>query len=40
MLYFLDETDEYGTSIEIADMIDKAIARDEYSDKMLMVYMS
>ena len=30
MLYFLEETDEYGTSIKIADMIDEVIPRDEY----------
>ncbi|KAL6329424.1 hypothetical protein AAG906_018063 [Vitis piasezkii] len=35
-----DETDEYGTSVEIADTIDGAIPRDEYSDEMLMVDMS
>ncbi|RVW98262.1 hypothetical protein CK203_034326 [Vitis vinifera] len=39
-LYFLEETDEYGTSIEITDMIGDAIPRDEYSDEMLMVDMS
>ena len=40
MLYFLEEVDEYGTSVEIADMIDGAIPRDKYSDEMLMVDMS
>ena len=40
MLYFLEEVDEYGTSVEIADMIDGAIPRDNYSDEMLMVDMS
>ena len=38
-LYFLEETDEYGTSIEIADVIDGAIPREEYSDEMFMVDM-
>ena len=40
MLYFLEKTDEYGTSVEIVDMIDGAILHDEYSDEMLMVDMS
>ncbi|RVW64505.1 hypothetical protein CK203_040343 [Vitis vinifera] len=35
-LYFPEETNEYGTSAEIADTIDEAILRDEYSDEMLM----
>ncbi|KAL6319593.1 hypothetical protein AAG906_020670 [Vitis piasezkii] len=35
-LYFPKETDEYGTSVEIADMIDEVILRDEYSYEMLM----
>ena len=39
-LYFPKETDEYGTSVEIADMIDGVIPRDEYNDEMLMVDMS
>ena len=39
-LYFPEETNEYGTSAEIADTIDEAILRDEYSDEMLMVDMS
>ena len=39
-LYFLEETNEYGTSAEIADMIDGAILRDKYSNEMLMVDMS
>ena len=39
-LYFLEETDEYGIFVEIADMIDGVIPRDEYSDEMLMVDMS
>ncbi|KAL6312021.1 hypothetical protein AAG906_027212 [Vitis piasezkii] len=34
------EVDEYGTSVEIADMIDGAIPRDKYSDEMLMVDMN
>ncbi|RVW86213.1 hypothetical protein CK203_046127 [Vitis vinifera] len=34
------ETDEYGTSVEIADMIDGVIPRDEYNDEMLMVDMN
>ena len=39
-LYFPKKTDEYGTSVEIADMIDGVIPRDEYSNEMLMVDMS
>ena len=39
-LYFLEETNEYGTFVEIVDMIDEAIPRYEYSDEMLMVDMS
>ena len=39
-LYFPNETNEYGTSIKIVDMIDGVIPRDEYSDEMLMVDMS
>ncbi|KAL6348330.1 hypothetical protein AAG906_005630 [Vitis piasezkii] len=39
-LYFPEETNEYETSVEIADTIDEAILRDEYSDEMLMVDMS
>ena len=39
-LYFLEDTDEYGASIEIADMIDGTILHDEYSDEMFMVDMS
>ena len=38
--YFPGETDEYGTSVEIADMIDEAILHDEYSDEMLIVDIS
>ncbi|RVW12814.1 hypothetical protein CK203_112235 [Vitis vinifera] len=40
MLYFLEEVDEYGTSVEIADMIDGAIPRDKYSDEMLMLVLA
>ena len=40
MLYFPKETDEYGTSVEIADMIDEVILRDEYSYEILMVDIS
>ena len=29
-LYFLEETDEYGTFVKIADMIDEVIPCDEY----------
>ncbi|RVW68580.1 Transposon Ty3-G Gag-Pol polyprotein [Vitis vinifera] len=36
-LYFPNETNEYGTSIKIVDMIDGVIPRDEYSDEMLML---
>ena len=39
-LYFPEKTNEYGTSVEIADMIDGIIPRDEYSDEMFMVDMS
>ena len=39
-LYFPDETDEYGTSIEIADNIDGVVSHDEYSNEMFMVDMS
>ena len=39
-LYFLEETDEYGTSVEITNIIYGAIPRDEYSNEMLMVDMS
>ena len=38
--YFLEKTDEYGTSIKISGMIDGAILGDKYSDEMLMVDMS
>ncbi|RVW78074.1 hypothetical protein CK203_059659 [Vitis vinifera] len=38
--YFPDETDEYETSVEIANMIDEIVSHDEYSDEMLMVDMS
>ena len=37
---FPDETYEYGTSVEIANMIDVVIPRDKYSDEMFMVDMS
>ena len=40
MLYFLEETNEYGTFVEIVDMIDEVIPCYEYSDEMLMVDMS
>ncbi|KAL6318258.1 hypothetical protein AAG906_035801 [Vitis piasezkii] len=33
---FPDETDEYETSVEIANMIDEIVSHDEYSDEMLM----
>ncbi|RVW86506.1 hypothetical protein CK203_042154 [Vitis vinifera] len=36
-LYFPEKTNEYGTSVEIADMIDGIIPRDEYSDEMFML---
>ena len=39
-LYFPEKTDEYGTSIEIAGMIDGAILGDKYSDELIMVDMS
>ena len=39
-LYFPEETDEYGTSVEIANMIDGVIPCDEYSDEMFVVYIS
>ena len=39
-LYFPEETDEYGTSVEITCMLYVAIPREEYSDEMLMVDMS
>ena len=39
-LYFPKETDEYGTSVEIANMIDEVILRDEYSYEILMVDIS
>ena len=39
-LYFLEDTNEYEASIEIADMIDGTIPHDEYSDEMFMVNMS
>ena len=39
-LYFLDKTDQYGTSIEIADSIDGVVSHDEYSNEMFMVDMS
>ncbi|RVW59836.1 hypothetical protein CK203_098456 [Vitis vinifera] len=35
-----DETDEYETFVEIANMIDEIVSHDEYSDEMLMVDMS
>ena len=38
-LYFPEETDEYGTSVEITCMLYVAIPREEYSDEMLMVDM-
>ena len=40
MLYFPEKTDEHGTSVEIANMIDGVIPHDEYSDEILMVDMS
>ena len=39
-LYFPKGTDEYGTFVEIAGMIDGVIPHDEYNDEMLMVDMS
>ncbi|RVW73550.1 Retrovirus-related Pol polyprotein from transposon 297 [Vitis vinifera] len=36
----LEKTDEYGTFIEITDIIDEAILHDKYNDEMLMVDMS
>ena len=39
-LYLPDKTNEYVTSVEIVDMIDENIPRDEYSDEMFMVDMS
>ncbi|KAL6340025.1 hypothetical protein AAG906_038860 [Vitis piasezkii] len=36
-LYFPEKTNEYGASVEIADMIDGIIPRDEYSDEMFML---
>ena len=39
-LYFPYETNEDGTFVESANMIDEAILHDEYSDKMLVVNMS
>ena len=37
---FPEEIDEYGTFIEIKNIIDEAILHDEYNDEMLMVDMS
>ena len=39
-LYFPEETDEYETFVEIVDIIDGVIPRDEYSDEMVMVDLS
>ena len=39
-LYFLKDTNEYGASIKIADMIDGTILDDEYNDEMFVVDMS
>ena len=40
MFYFLKEVDEYGTFIEIGDMVDGVIPHDEYVDEMLAMGMS
>ncbi|WKA03511.1 hypothetical protein VitviT2T_021615 [Vitis vinifera] len=40
MLYFLEKTDEYGTSVEITGMIYGAIPHEEYSDEMLMLVLA
>ena len=39
-LYFLDEIDGHGTFAEIEDIVDGAIPRDEYVDKMLAMSLS
>ena len=39
-LYFPEKNDEYGTSLDITNMIDEAIPCDEYNNEMLMVDMS
>ncbi|KAL6312326.1 hypothetical protein AAG906_008023 [Vitis piasezkii] len=36
-LYFPEKTDEYGTSIKIAGIIDGAILGDKYSDELIML---
>nr|CAN83468.1 hypothetical protein VITISV_019784 [Vitis vinifera] len=38
--YFPDEVDEYGTFIEIGDMVDETVPHDEYIDEMLAMSMS
>ena len=40
MFYFLKEVDEYGTFIEIGDMVDGVTPHDEYVDEMLAMGMS
>ena len=39
-LYFLDEVDEHGTFVEIGDIGDGIVPRDEYIDEMLAISMS
>ena len=39
-LYFSDEVDEHGTFVEIGDIGDGVVPRDEYIDEMLAISMS
>ena len=39
-LYFPDEIDEHATFVEIRDIVDEVMPRDEYVDKMLTMIMS
>ena len=39
-LYFPDEVDEYRTFVEIGDMVDGVVPRDEYIDDMFAISMS
>ena len=39
-LYFPDEIDENGTFVEIGDIVDAAMPRDEYVDEMLAMSLS
>ncbi|KAL6330639.1 hypothetical protein AAG906_003250 [Vitis piasezkii] len=38
-LYFPDEVDEYGTFVEIGDIVDGVVPRDEYIDDMFAISM-